>query len=72
MVAAKLSTLKLADNQHSEGLPIGRSSELLNVGERTVARAREVQEHGTPELVHAVERGAVSVSAAADVATFQS
>jgi N6-adenosine-specific RNA methylase IME4 len=69
MVAAKLATLKLGDNQHSEGLPIGRGSELLNVGERTVARAREVQEHGTPELVHAVERGAVSVSAAADVAT---
>src|SRR5262249_15611532 len=60
MVAAKLATLKLGDNQHSEGLPIGRSSELLNVGERTVARAREVQEHGTPELVSAVERGAVS------------
>jgi N6-adenosine-specific RNA methylase IME4/ParB-like chromosome segregation protein Spo0J len=69
MVAAKLATLRAGDNQHSEGLPIGRSSELLNVGERTVARAREVQEHGTPELVHAVERGAVSVSAAADVAT---
>lgn len=69
MVAARLATLKLGDNQHSEGLPIGRGSELLNVGERTVARAREVQEHGTPELVHAVERGAVSVSAAADVAT---
>jgi N6-adenosine-specific RNA methylase IME4/ParB-like chromosome segregation protein Spo0J len=69
MVAAKLATLKLGGNQHSEGLPIGRSSELLNVGERSVARAREVQEHGTSELVHAVERGAVSVSAAADVAT---
>lgn len=69
MVAAKLATLKLGDNQHSEGLPIGRSSELLNVGERTVARAREVQEHGTPELVHAVEQGVVSVSAAADIAT---
>jgi ParB-like chromosome segregation protein Spo0J len=69
MVATKLATLKLGDNQHSEGLPIGRSSELLNVGERTVARAREVQEHGTPELVHAVEQGVVSVSAAADVAT---
>ena len=69
MVAAKLATLKLGDNQHSEGLPIGRGSKLLNVGERTVARAREVQEHGAPELVHAVERGAVSVSAAADIAT---
>jgi N6-adenosine-specific RNA methylase IME4 len=69
MVAAKLATLKHGDNQHSEGLPIGRSSELLNVGERSVARARDVREHGAPELVRAVERGAVSVSAAADIAT---
>jgi ParB-like chromosome segregation protein Spo0J len=70
MVAVKLATLLQAgNNQHSEGLPTGRSSELLNVGERSVDRAREVQEHGIPELVHAVELGAVSVSAAADVAT---
>jgi N6-adenosine-specific RNA methylase IME4 len=69
MVAAKLATLKLGDNQHSEGLPIGRSSELLNVGERSVARAREVIDRGATELVHAVEHGRVSVSAAADIAT---
>jgi N6-adenosine-specific RNA methylase IME4/ParB-like chromosome segregation protein Spo0J len=69
MVAAKLANLKRGDNQHSEGLPIGRSSELLNVGERSVARAREVVDHGAPELQRAVERGDVSVSAAADVAT---
>ena len=70
MVAAKLATLR--DGQRSdlvEGLPIGRASELLNVGERSVARAREVQEYGAAELVSAVERGAFSVSAAADVAT---
>jgi ParB-like chromosome segregation protein Spo0J len=70
MVAAKLATLK--DGQRAdlvEGLPIGRASELLNVGERSVARAREVQEHGAPELVHAVERGKLSVSAAADIAS---
>ena len=69
MVAAMLATLKLGDNQHSEGLPIGRSSELLNVGERSVARAREVIDRGATELVQAVERGRVSVSAAADIAT---
>src|SRR5215472_9490037 len=70
MVAAKLATLR--DGQRADlvvGLPIGRASEMLNVGERTVARAREVQEHGTAELVSAVERGAISVSSAADVAT---
>src|SRR5262249_15640508 len=64
MVAAKLATLR--DGQRAdlvEGLPIGRASTLLNVGERSVARAREVIEHGAPELVRAVEHGAVSVSA---------
>jgi len=58
MVAAKLATLK--DGQRAdlvEGLPIGRASEMLNVGERSVARAREVQEHGAPELIHAGREG---------------
>jgi N6-adenosine-specific RNA methylase IME4 len=70
MVAAKLANLK--DGQRAdlvEGLPIGRASELLNVGERTIARAREVREHGALELQQAVERGDISVSAAADIAT---
>jgi N6-adenosine-specific RNA methylase IME4/ParB-like chromosome segregation protein Spo0J len=71
MVAAKLATMRRGDNQHS---PIGetsqaRAAELLNVGKRSVERAADVREGGTPELVHAVEQGAVSVSAAADVAT---
>jgi N6-adenosine-specific RNA methylase IME4 len=69
LVAARIAKLRLGDNQHSEGLPIGRASELLNVGERTTARAREVLDRGTAALVGAVERGQVSVSAAADVAT---
>jgi N6-adenosine-specific RNA methylase IME4 len=69
MVAARLATLELGANQHSEGLPIGRASALLNVGERTVARAREVREYGARELVQAVERGDVKVSVAADIAT---
>jgi N6-adenosine-specific RNA methylase IME4 len=70
MVAAKLATLR--DGQRAdlvEGLPIGRASELLNVGERSVARAREVLDRGAPELQAAIERGIVSVTAAADVAS---
>src|SRR5262249_26315486 len=69
MVAAKLATLR--DGQRAdlgEGLPVGRASELLNVSERSVARAREVRDHGAPELVRAVEQGAVSVSAATTIA----
>jgi hypothetical protein len=70
MVAAKLATLRGGQRADLvEGLPIGRASEMLSVGERTVARAREVQDGGVPELVGAVERGDVSVSAAADIAT---
>jgi N6-adenosine-specific RNA methylase IME4/ParB-like chromosome segregation protein Spo0J len=71
MVASRLATLKRGDNQHS---PIGETSQataarLLNVGKRSVERAREVLDQGAPELAAAVERGEVSVSAAADVAT---
>jgi N6-adenosine-specific RNA methylase IME4/ParB-like chromosome segregation protein Spo0J len=71
MVAARLATLQRGDNQHS---PIGETSqaqaaELLNVGKRSVERAREVRERGAPELQAAVERGQVSVSAAADIAS---
>jgi ParB-like chromosome segregation protein Spo0J len=68
MVAAKIARLAVGANQHSEGLPIGRASEMLNVGERTVARAKEVQERAIPEIVKAVEKGEVSVSAAAQIA----
>jgi ParB-like chromosome segregation protein Spo0J len=70
IVAAKLATLK--DGQRAdfvEGLPIGRASALLNVSERSIARAREVMSCGAAELVQAVEHGKVSVSAAADIAT---
>ncbi len=65
MVAARLATLR--DGQradHVEGLPIGRASDLLNVGERSVARAREVIDRGAPELVDAVEQGKIAVSLA--------
>ena len=69
MVAAKLATLKLGDNQHSEGPSIEEASRLLKVGHAPVERAKTVQRDGAPELVSAVERGAVSVSAASDIAT---
>ena len=71
MVAAKIATLK--DGQRPDlvqGLPIGRAAEMLNVGERSVARARAVLDEGIPELADKVERGDVSVSAAAEVARF--
>src|ERR1700730_12615752 len=69
MVAAKLATLKLGDNQHSEGPSIEGASRLLNIGHASVERAKVVHREGAPELQRAVERGDVRVSVAADVAT---
>jgi hypothetical protein len=73
IVAGKLANLE--DGQRKSGSPIGEgattqaeAADLLNVGKRSVERAREVLNDGSAELVHAVEQGLVSVSAAADVA----
>jgi len=41
---------------------------MLNRGRRSVQRAREVLNEGIPELVAKVDRGEVSVTAAADLA----
>ena len=72
MVAAKLATMK--QGARTDLSPIGemsqaKAAELLNVGKRSVERAADVRESGAPELLRAVERGEVSVTAAADVAT---
>ena len=68
MVTAKIATLKVGANQHSEGLPIGAASKLMNVSARSTARAKEVLAHGDPELVAAVESGDLTVAAAAALA----
>ncbi len=84
MIAAKMATAKVGDNQHTKSA--GRSggavasieatgttsktkaAELLNVGRASVERAKTVLEHGVPELVAAVERDRFTVSAAANIA----
>ena len=67
MVAARLADLSVGANQHSEGLPIGRASQMLSVSERSVGRAKELIRQGTPELVHAYAAGDVSLYAAARI-----
>jgi N6-adenosine-specific RNA methylase IME4/ParB-like chromosome segregation protein Spo0J len=42
----------------------------LNVSRRSIQYAKQVSEHGVPELIAAVEKGGISVSAAADIAKF--
>lgn len=73
MVAAKLAKMPAHRPNKSENLPTSdisqsQAAHILNVSDRTIRTAKQVQEHGTPELVHAVEAGKVSVSAAAEVA----
>jgi hypothetical protein len=68
MVAAKLATLR--QGARTDLSPIGEMSQagaakLLNVGKRTVERAKEVLDHGDPDLIQAVERGEVAASTAA-------
>jgi hypothetical protein len=73
MIAAKLANLRLGANQHAGGsanLPtrpvsLGQAADMLNVSERSVRTARTIRDSGAPELVAAVERGEVPVSAAA-------
>ena len=82
-VAAKLANMTKADagrmgaeaqgkataNLPEPSHPVSNSqaADMLNVSERSVRTAKTVIEQGAPELVAAVESGAVSVSAAAAV-----
>ena len=61
MIAARLLEWKRT------ALPIGTAAKVMNVSARTVARANEVLRGGVPELVSAVDEGALTVSAAAEI-----
>lgn len=77
MVAAKLATMQHGGdrksdqdaNLHLDRVSRTEAADLLQVSPRSVANARVVYTDGAPELVAAVERGDVAVSAAAEVAT---
>ena len=72
MVAGKVANLphgvRADQSGQLAGVTQADAAQMLNVGERSVRRAREVLDHGSDELIAAVESGKVSVSAAADVA----
>ncbi len=49
-------------------ITVDEAAEMLSVGSASVKRAMAVQQHGSPELIAAVERGEVAVSKAATIA----
>lgn len=69
MVAIYIETFE--HGQKKADMPIGVSrseaAAMFNVGERTVARAKHVQERGTPDLIKAVKAGEITVSDAASI-----
>ena len=71
MVAAKLENLEHGQRRDANlhVSPVSRSdaAELLSVSPRSVASAAKVQAGASPEIVQAVEQGAMSVSLAAKV-----
>jgi predicted HTH domain antitoxin len=72
MVASKIANMRQGertDIASIEAMSQTAAAELLNVARSSVQRAENVREHGSPDLVAAVESGAVSVSAASDLAT---
>lgn len=64
---AKEETLSADLREGIDGKASEQAAAALNVSPRTVDNAARVLSHGTPELVAAVDRGEVAVSAAAEV-----
>jgi N6-adenosine-specific RNA methylase IME4 len=67
MVAAKLANMvqgTRTDIRSIDTMSQPKAAELLNVSVPSVKRAKQVIEHGTPEMIHAVEQGEVTVSKA--------
>lgn len=77
MVAAKLATLKRGEAGNgrkvdgSNDLSTEQAATMLNVSEPTVKRAKQVIEHGSKDVIEAVETGELPVSLAAKLVTEQ-
>jgi hypothetical protein len=67
MVAARLSTLKHGQHKSDTSIDVSQAeaAKRMNVSLPSTQRARKVIDNGGPELIAAVERGDIAVSAAA-------
>ncbi len=77
MIGGRLATLRIGhvkSQREKDGVPIGtpstsleESANMLNVARRSVARAKQVLDAGSKEIIEAVDSGALPVSFAAKV-----
>jgi hypothetical protein len=69
MFADNLATMRKGNQPNAQfcALAQDEAAKLLKVSRRSVQHARKVREHGTPELIAAVEQGVMRVSAAAGI-----
>jgi len=74
MIGGRMASIKVGEvgNGRKVGLPIGRptieqAAGLLNIGERSVARAKKVLDAGSKEIIEAVDSGTLPVAFAAKV-----
>jgi phage N-6-adenine-methyltransferase len=73
MIAARLATLSDGVRRDRQGASIDAPTQpeaaaMLNVSRPSVQRARQVIDHGVPEVVGAVDRGEIAVSRASTIA----
>jgi len=71
MIGARLATMERGRPETNTSIDVftqPKAAQLLNVSLPSVQRARQVLEHGIPELGQAVERGELAVSTAALIA----
>jgi hypothetical protein len=71
MIAANLATLREgrpSETASQDAVSQSKAAALLEVSRPSVQRARYVKDHGVPDLVAAVEQGAVKVAPAAEFA----
>jgi hypothetical protein len=71
MIAAKLANLSQGGDRSKppiDGMSVNAAANALNVGSKSVERAKRVQKDGVPELQTSVERDEVPVSAAEEFA----
>lgn len=76
MVAAKIATMKVGDNQHTKkegphfcGPSAEEAAAIMNVSTRSVENAKQVLEHGSKAVQNAASQGKLAVTTAAELAT---